>query len=51
MSLLKDIKKAISMLKGVGKITMPRRKGLSAYERSLRDFEERRVFTTTVLMT
>ncbi len=35
MSLLKDIKKAISMLKGVGKITMPRRKGLSAYERSL----------------
>lgn len=51
MSLLKDIKKAISMMKGVGKIAMPRRKGLSAYERSLRDLEERRVFTTTVLMT
>ncbi len=44
MSLLKDIKKAISMLKGVGKITMPRRKRESAYERSLRDLDEGRVY-------
>lgn len=33
MSMLKDIKKAISLLKGVGKITVPRRRKLySAYE-------------------
>lgn len=44
MSLLKDIKKAISMLKGVGKITMPRRKRYSAYELSLRDLDEGRVY-------
>lgn len=44
MSLLKDIKKAISMLKGVGRITMPRRRRLSAYERSMRDLEEGRVY-------
>ena len=32
MSMLKDIKKAISMFKGVGKITLPRRRKLySAY--------------------
>lgn len=44
MSLLKDIKKAISMLKGVGKITVPRRKRYSSYELSLRDIEEGRVY-------
>ena len=45
MSMLKDIKKAISMLKGVGKITMPRRRKLySAYELSLRDLDEGRVY-------
>lgn len=33
MSILKDIKKAISMVKGIGKITLPRRKRLSSYER------------------
>ena len=43
MSLLKDIKKAISMIKGVGKITMPRRR-MTSYERSLRDLDEGRVF-------
>ncbi len=32
MSMLKDIKKAISMVKGVGKITIPRRKKMSNYE-------------------
>ena len=43
MSKLKDIKRAISMLKGVGKIIPPRR-CLSSYERSLRDLDEGRVF-------
>jgi len=40
MSMLKDIKRAISMLKGVGKITTPRRKRLSSYERSLQELDE-----------
>ena len=44
MSMLKDIKKAISLLKGVGKITVPRTKRLSSYERSLRDLDEGRVY-------
>jgi hypothetical protein len=45
MSMLKDIKKAISHLKGVGKITVPRRRKLySAYELSLRDLDEGRVY-------
>jgi hypothetical protein len=44
MSMLKDIKKAISMVKGVGKITIPRRKRMSSYERSLRDLDEGRVY-------
>lgn len=43
MSKLKDIKRAISMLKGVGKIITPRRR-LSSYERSLRELDEGRVF-------
>ena len=43
--MLKDIRKAISMLKGVGKITMPRRQKLySSYELSLRDLDEGRVY-------
>jgi hypothetical protein len=45
MTMLKDIKKAISLLKGVGKITVPRRRKLySAYELSLRDLDEGRVY-------
>lgn len=44
MSLMKDIKKAISMLKGVKKVTLPRRRRLySSYELSLRDVAEGRV--------
>jgi len=43
-SLLKDLKKAISMMRGVTKITLPRRKNLTSYERSLRDLEEGRVY-------
>ena len=42
MSLLKDIKKAISMVKGVGKITVPRRR-MTSYERSLDDERNGRV--------
>lgn len=44
MSMLKDIKRAIGMLKGVGKITIPRKRKLSSYERSLRDIDEGRVY-------
>ncbi|MDE6720776.1 MAG: hypothetical protein K2J84_01315 [Bacteroidaceae bacterium] len=44
MSMLKDIKRAIGMLKGVGKITIPRKRKLSSYERSLRDLDEGRVY-------
>lgn len=44
MSMLKDIKKAISMVKGVGKIVLPSRRHYSSYERSLRDLEEGRVY-------
>ena len=44
MSMLRDIKKVISLLKGVGKITVPHKKRLSSYERSLRDLDEGRVY-------
>ena len=44
MSMLKDIKRAISMVKGVGKITVPRRRRMTSYERSLRDLDEGRVY-------
>lgn len=43
-SMMKDIKKAISMVKGVGKITVPRQHRLTSYERSLRDLDEGRVY-------
>ena len=44
MSMMKDIRKAISMVKGVENVMLPRRKRISAYERSLRDLEEGRVY-------
>ena len=44
VSMLKDLKKAISMMRGVTKITIPRRKSLSSYERSLRDLDEGHVY-------
>ena len=44
MSMLKDIKRAIGLMRGVGKITVPRRKRMSSYERSLRDIDEGRVY-------
>lgn len=40
MSMMKDIKKAIGMLKGVVKVKLPRRKRLSSYELSLKELEE-----------
>ena len=43
MSMLKDIKKAISMLKGVGKVAVSHNKALSSYEQSLLDIKEGRV--------
>lgn len=43
VSMLKDLKKAISMMRGVTKISIPRRR-LSSYERSLRDLDEGRVY-------
>ena len=46
MSMMKDIKKAIGMLKGVGNVTVPRRKRISAYERSLQELEEGRRIQT-----
>lgn len=44
MSMLKDIKRAIGLMRSVGKITVPRRKKISSYERSLRDLNEGRVY-------
>ena len=44
MSMLKDIKRAIGLIRGVGKITVPRRRRMSSYERSLRDLDEGRVY-------
>ncbi len=44
VSMLKDLKKAISMLRGVTKITVPRSKRMSSYERSLRDLDEGLVY-------
>ncbi len=44
MSMLKDIKRAIGLIRGVGKITVPRRKRMSSYERSMRDLGEGRVY-------
>ena len=35
---------AIGMLKGVGNVTVPRRKRISSYERSLQELEEGRVY-------
>ena len=44
MSLINDIKKAISMLRGVGKVSRPRRKRLTSYELSLRELDEGKVY-------
>lgn len=44
MSLAKDIKKAIGMLRGVTKVTLPRRRRLTGYEQALRDVEQGNVY-------
>jgi hypothetical protein len=44
MSLFNDIKKAISMLRGVGKVSRPRRKRMTSYELSLRELDEGKVY-------
>lgn len=44
ISMLKSLKKAISMMRGVTKITIPRSRQLSSYERSLRDLDNGRVY-------
>ena len=44
-ALLKDIKKAISMVKGVVKVSQPRRKQLSGYEQARLDVKEGRVLS------
>ena len=43
VAMMKDLKKAISMMRGVTKITIPRKR-LTSYERSMRDLEEGRVY-------
>ncbi len=44
ISMLKSLKKAISMMRGVTKITSPRSRQLSSYERSLCDLDKGRVY-------
>lgn len=44
ISMVKDLKKAIRMLRGVTKVSMPRRKRLTGYEEAMRDVEEGRVY-------
>ena len=43
-SMMKELKRAISLMRGVAKVTIPRRKKLSAYELSMRDLKEGRVY-------
>ena len=44
-SMLRNLKKAISMMRGVTKVTIPRRRRLySAYELSMQDLREGRVY-------
>ena len=43
ISMLRDIRKAISMVRGVTKVSIPHRKRLSRYEQSLLDAKEGRV--------
>ena len=43
VSMIRDIKKAISMVRGVTKVSVPRRKRLTGYEQARRDVEEGRI--------
>ena len=42
-SMIRDIKKAISMVRGVTKVRMPRRKRLTGYEQARLDVEDGRI--------
>lgn len=44
ISMLKDIKKAISMVRGVTKVSVPRRKHLTGIEQAVHDIEKGRVY-------
>ena len=45
LSLMNELKRAISLMRGVTKVTIPRRRKLySAYELSMRDLKEGRVY-------
>lgn len=44
VSMLKDLKKAISMMRGVTNIVIPKKRELSSYERSLNDLDKGRVY-------
>ena len=44
-AMLKDIKKAISMVKGVVSVSVPRRNKLSGYEQARLDVQEGRVLS------
>jgi hypothetical protein len=44
VSMLKDLKKAISMMRGVTKIVIPKYRKLSSYERSLNDLDKGRIY-------
>ena len=45
ISLMNELKRAISLMRGVTKVTIPRRRKLySAYELSMRDLKEGRVY-------
>ena len=43
ISMARDIRKAISMLRGVTKVRLPRRKRLTGYEQARLDVEEGRI--------
>ena len=43
ISMLRDIKKAISMVRGVTKVSVPRRKKLTGYEQARLDVEQGRI--------
>jgi len=44
-AMLKDIRKAIGMVKGVVKVSLPRRKRLTGYEQARLDVKEGRVLS------
>ncbi len=43
ISMIKDIKKAISMVRGVTKVSLPKRKRMTGYEQARLDVEKGRI--------